>query len=200
MASTLHPPSLRLHTHYRLGKNLPGSGIFSRLSRSALRLQVTAITPTMAAPITAVLAFQLAGRAYQPPAGDQTSLGYLPSSSASSAQPIQPSIPAPARPQTTLTASSHRHPFCLCSQNRLDRLLVNCRRFSRSFARNRREPWSRDLVSATGLARCPGPVTGNFDFRPPKDRVCVFPPAFAASLPWCVWFLSGQSTGVIRFQ
>lgn len=64
-------------TYYRLGKNRPGSGILSRCSRSALRLKATAATPTTKAPMTAVLTLQLAGWAYQPPAGDQTSLGYL---------------------------------------------------------------------------------------------------------------------------
>lgn len=64
-------------TNYRLGKNRPGSGILSRYSRSALRLKATAATPITKAPMIAVFALQLAGWAYQPPAGDQTSLGYL---------------------------------------------------------------------------------------------------------------------------
>lgn len=64
-------------TDYRLGKKRPGSGILSRYSRSALMPKAMAATPMMKAPIMAVLAFQLAGWAYQPPAGDQTSLGYL---------------------------------------------------------------------------------------------------------------------------
>lgn len=64
-------------TDYRLGKKRPGSGILSRYSRSALMPKATAATPMTKAPIMAVLAFQLAGWAYQPPAGDQTSLGYL---------------------------------------------------------------------------------------------------------------------------
>lgn len=64
-------------TDYRLGKNLPGSGMRSRCSRSALRLKAAAVIPITKAPMITVLAFQLAGWAYQPPAGDQTSLGYL---------------------------------------------------------------------------------------------------------------------------
>jgi hypothetical protein len=64
-------------TDYRLGKNLPGSGILSRCSRSALMLKAMAAIPTTKAPMMAVLALQLPGWAYQPPAGDQTSLGYL---------------------------------------------------------------------------------------------------------------------------
>lgn len=35
-----------------------------------------AVIPIMTTPITAVFAFQLAGCAYHPPAGDQTCLGY----------------------------------------------------------------------------------------------------------------------------
>jgi hypothetical protein len=64
-------------SYYRLGKNRPCSGILSRYSRLALIVQAI---PTMLAstrPTTAVLPFQLAGWAYQPPAGDQTCLGYL---------------------------------------------------------------------------------------------------------------------------
>lgn len=64
-------------TDYRLGKNRPGSGILSRCSRSALMPKATAAMPITTAPMMAVLALQLAGWAYQPPAGDQTSLGYL---------------------------------------------------------------------------------------------------------------------------
>jgi hypothetical protein len=63
--------------YYRLGKNLFDSGILSRYSFSALTLQTMAVIPTRTAPKTAVLAFQFAGCAYQPPAGDQTCLGYL---------------------------------------------------------------------------------------------------------------------------
>lgn len=37
-----------------------------------------AVNPKITAPKTAVLTFQLDGWAYQPPAGDQTCLGYLP--------------------------------------------------------------------------------------------------------------------------
>lgn len=36
-----------------------------------------AVIPKITTPITAVFAFQLAGCAYHPPAGDQTCLGYL---------------------------------------------------------------------------------------------------------------------------
>jgi hypothetical protein len=64
-------------SYYRLGKNRPCSGILSRYSSLALTVQAI---PTMLAstrPTTAVLPFQLAGWAYQPPAGDQTCLGYL---------------------------------------------------------------------------------------------------------------------------
>lgn len=92
-------------THYRLGKNLPGSGILSRLSRSALRLQVTAITPSIAAPRTAVLAFQFAGRAYQPPAGDQTSLGYL----KSQLLPVQPASSQHPALNTSQTPAEDTH-------------------------------------------------------------------------------------------
>lgn len=63
--------------HYRLGKKRPGSGNLVLYSRSALMLQTTAVMPAMTSPMTAVLAFQLAGCAYHPPAGDQTCLGYL---------------------------------------------------------------------------------------------------------------------------
>jgi len=35
------------------------------------------VSPTMTIPNTAVLAFQFEGCEYQPPAGDQTCLGYL---------------------------------------------------------------------------------------------------------------------------
>lgn len=40
-------------------------------------LKAIAAMPITNAPMTAVLALQLPGWAYQPPAGDQTSLGYL---------------------------------------------------------------------------------------------------------------------------
>ena len=62
-------------TYYLLGKNLPGSGILCLYSMSALIFHTTAVIPTMATMTTAVLAFQLAGWAYQPPDGDQTCLG-----------------------------------------------------------------------------------------------------------------------------
>lgn len=48
-----------------------------RVSLSALTLQAIATTPTTTDAMTAVLAFQFAGCAYQPPAGDQMCLGYL---------------------------------------------------------------------------------------------------------------------------
>lgn len=40
-------------------------------------VKASAAMPNTHAPAMAVLAFQLAGWAYQPPAGDQTCLGYL---------------------------------------------------------------------------------------------------------------------------
>ena len=48
-----------------------------RTSRSADSFQVKTTIPAMTAAITAVLAFQLCGCAYQPPDGDHTCLGYL---------------------------------------------------------------------------------------------------------------------------
>lgn len=62
-------------TYSRLGCHSPGSGLRAQVSRSELNLQVTATMPTMTAPAIIVLALQLAGCAYQPPAGDQTCLG-----------------------------------------------------------------------------------------------------------------------------
>lgn len=64
-------------TYYRLGKNRPGSGYLVRSSNWALTDQTRAVIPKMTAPNTAVFAFQFAGWAYQPPAGDQTCFGYL---------------------------------------------------------------------------------------------------------------------------
>ena len=64
-------------SYYRLGKNRWRSGILSRYSRFALSIQAMPTMLPRARPTTAVLAFQLAGWAYQPPAGDQTCLGYL---------------------------------------------------------------------------------------------------------------------------
>lgn len=64
-------------THYLLGKKRPGSGILCRYSTSALSFQPAAVMRKMARPAIAVLRFQLAGCAYQPPDGDQTCLGYL---------------------------------------------------------------------------------------------------------------------------
>ncbi len=46
-------------------------------SVSALIFQVQQMKPKITAVQMAVLRFQLAGWAYQPPAGDQTCLGYL---------------------------------------------------------------------------------------------------------------------------
>lgn len=63
--------------YYRLGKNLSGPGILGLCSNSALIIHVHPTIPTMMAPIIAVFAFQFAGWAYQPPAGDHTCLGYL---------------------------------------------------------------------------------------------------------------------------
>ena len=64
-------------TYYRLGKNLPSSGNFVRTSLSALSFHIIAVSPTITTPNTAVFAFQFEGCEYQPPAGDQTCLGYL---------------------------------------------------------------------------------------------------------------------------
>jgi hypothetical protein len=63
------------NTHNRLGCHSHGSGFRAHVSLSALKDHVAATTPTMTAPAIMVLAFQLAGWAYQPPAGDQTCLG-----------------------------------------------------------------------------------------------------------------------------
>lgn len=70
-------PGSSWEQYYRLGKNLPFSGILYLNSRSALMFHAIAVIPAMTTPIIAVFAFQLAGCAYQPPAGDQTCLGYL---------------------------------------------------------------------------------------------------------------------------
>src|SRR5690242_19457166 len=64
-------------TYYRLGKKRPCSGILSRYSRCAETDQAMPTMLTRTRPTTAVLPFQLAGCAYQPPAGDQTCLGHL---------------------------------------------------------------------------------------------------------------------------
>ncbi|KAK8188018.1 ribonuclease III domain-containing protein [Phyllosticta capitalensis] len=64
-------------TDFRLGKKRPWAGILSRYSRLALAVNRTAAMPTSTEPMTAVLAFQFLGCPYQPPAGDQTCLGYL---------------------------------------------------------------------------------------------------------------------------
>jgi hypothetical protein len=66
--------------YYRLGKKRPCSGILSRYSRFALTIQAIPTMLPRTRPTTAVFALQLAGWAYQPPAGDQTCLGYLPRS------------------------------------------------------------------------------------------------------------------------
>jgi hypothetical protein len=63
-------------THYRLGKNLPGSGNLYRCSLSADTLQARKVTAAMTPPMIKVFPFQLCGCPYQPPAGDQTCLGY----------------------------------------------------------------------------------------------------------------------------
>lgn len=65
------------YTYYRLGKNRPSSGNLVLVSRSALSFHINPVRPMMTAPITAVFAFQFDGCEYQPPAGDQTCLGYL---------------------------------------------------------------------------------------------------------------------------
>jgi len=64
-------------SYYRLGKKRWRSGILSRYSRFALNIKAMPAMLAMVRPTTAVLAFQLLGWAYQPPAGDQTCLGYL---------------------------------------------------------------------------------------------------------------------------
>jgi hypothetical protein len=74
--STIPPPSGL--AYYRLGKKRPCSGILSRYSRFALTIQAMPTMLPRTRPMTAVLALQLAGWEYQPPAGDQTCLGYLP--------------------------------------------------------------------------------------------------------------------------
>jgi hypothetical protein len=53
------------------------SGILYLCSLSALTLHIMAVSPSMTPITTAVLAFQFFGWVYQPPAGDQTCLGYL---------------------------------------------------------------------------------------------------------------------------
>jgi hypothetical protein len=64
-------------SYYRLGKNLSGSGIFSRCIMFASSFQAAATIKAQQPKAIAVLAFQFAGWAYQPPAGDQTCFGYL---------------------------------------------------------------------------------------------------------------------------
>lgn len=71
------PINVGLQSYYRLGKNRCGSGILSRYSRLALRAQAIAVMPVRTPTMMAVFALQFAGCAYQPPAGDQTCLGYL---------------------------------------------------------------------------------------------------------------------------
>lgn len=53
------------------------SGILYLCSLSALTVQAMAVIPTTTPSMTAVFARQFLGWAYQPPAGDQTCLGYL---------------------------------------------------------------------------------------------------------------------------
>lgn len=73
-----HPPDKHpRRTYYRDGKKRPSSGNFVRVSLSALSFHINPVSPTITMPKTAVFAFQFAGREYQPPAGDQTCLGYL---------------------------------------------------------------------------------------------------------------------------
>lgn len=48
-----------------------------RYSLSALSFHIIAVIPTITTLKNAVFAFQFAGWEYQPPAGDQTCLGYL---------------------------------------------------------------------------------------------------------------------------
>jgi hypothetical protein len=64
-------------THYLLGKNRPSSGNLVLVSLSALSFHINPVNPTITKPMTAVFAFQFDGCEYQPPAGDQTCLGYL---------------------------------------------------------------------------------------------------------------------------
>lgn len=68
---------LLTETYYLLGKNRPGSGILLRYSSSPSIFHTIAVMPITARPAMAVLRFQLAGCAYQPPEGDQTCFGYL---------------------------------------------------------------------------------------------------------------------------
>jgi hypothetical protein len=75
-------------TYYRLGKKRPCSGILSRYSRLALTIQTMPTMLLRTRPMTAVLPFQLLGWAYQPPAGDQTCLGYLRGISAGAARQL----------------------------------------------------------------------------------------------------------------
>lgn len=68
---TEHP-----HVHYpMLDKHT--SGILYLCSLSALTLHAIAVIPTTTPSMMAVFARQFLGWAYQPPAGDQTCLGYL---------------------------------------------------------------------------------------------------------------------------
>lgn len=64
-------------SYYRLGKKRPSSGNFVRVSLSALSFHINPVSPTITIPNTAVFPFQFEGWEYQPPAGDQTCLGYL---------------------------------------------------------------------------------------------------------------------------
>lgn len=65
-------------TYYLLGKNRPSFGKAVLNSLSALNFHALAVIPNITATMIAVFAFQLLGWEYQPPAGDQTCLGYLP--------------------------------------------------------------------------------------------------------------------------
>jgi hypothetical protein len=47
--------------YYRLGKNLPSSGILYLTSLSALTFHASAVIPKITSPITAVLLFQFLG-------------------------------------------------------------------------------------------------------------------------------------------
>jgi len=64
-----------LKTYSLLGKKRPSSGNFVLYSFFALYEKAAAVIPKTTSPMTIVFAFQFAGCAYQPPAGDQTCLG-----------------------------------------------------------------------------------------------------------------------------
>lgn len=68
-------PPLSSQSLHVLGRHT--SGILYLCSLSALTLHAIAVIPTTTPSMMAVFARQFLGWAYQPPAGDQTCLGYL---------------------------------------------------------------------------------------------------------------------------